>query len=49
MTNPAAAICAVTLGTGVVVITGRGLRPLARAWRKEKAPVSVEEGPAVWA
>jgi hypothetical protein len=49
MTNPAGVICGAALGTGLVVITGRGLLPLARAWRNSQQPVSVEEGPAVWA
>jgi len=46
--NPAATICAVVIGAGVAAVTGRGLLPLARAWRKER-PVPVQERPAVWA
>ena len=49
LTNPSAAIFGLVLATGVVVITGRGVVPLARAWRNQKQPVPLEERPAVWA
>jgi len=48
-TNPAAAICGVLLGAGLVVFTFRSLLPLAGAWRGRRSTIPVEEGPAVWA
>lgn len=46
ITNPAATICGVTLMTGLAAAAGRGMLPLARAWRNG-APAAAR--PAVWA
>jgi O-antigen/teichoic acid export membrane protein len=46
--NPAATIGAVVLGGAAVVVTGRGVLPLVREWRKERS-IPVQERPAVWA